>query len=51
MTDPIFEQIEAFRCPRASLAAERRNRGHTLYNARSGTSVARLRTTNTDVLH
>ena len=51
MTDPVIEQIEAFRCRRGSLAAERRNRGYTLYNARSGTAVARLRTTDTDVLH
>ncbi len=45
MNDPIIQQIEAFRCRRASLTAERRNRGYTLYNARSGAAVTRLRTT------
>jgi len=48
MTDPIIEQIEAFRCCRGSLTAERRNRGYTLYNARSGAPVARLRPTDTE---
>ncbi|HZE16724.1 MAG TPA: hypothetical protein VE197_14045 [Mycobacterium sp.] len=48
MSDPIIEQIEAFRCRRGSLTAERRNRGYTLYNARSGAPVARLRPTDTE---
>jgi hypothetical protein len=43
MTDPIIEQIENFRCRRGRLAAERRNRGYTLYRAASGMPVARLR--------
>ena len=45
MSDPIVEQIEAFHCRRGNLTAERRNRGCTLYNARSGAPVARLRPT------
>jgi hypothetical protein len=48
MADLIVEQIEAFRCRRGSLIAERRNRGYTLYNAQSGAPVARLRLTNTE---
>src|ERR1700748_3020677 len=48
MSDPIVEQIEAFRCRRGDLTAERRNRGYTLYNARSGAPVARLRPTDTE---
>lgn len=48
MTDPVIEQIEAFRCRRGSLTADRRNRGYTLYNARSGAPVARLRPTDTE---
>jgi hypothetical protein len=45
MTDPIIQHIEAFRCGRGPLLAERRNRGYTLYHARSGGPVARLRPT------
>ena len=48
MNDPIIEQIEAFRCRRGGLTAERRNRGYTLYNARSGALVARLRPTDAE---
>jgi len=48
MSDPIIEQIEAFRCHRGSLTAERRSRGYTLYNVRSGAAVARLRPTDTE---
>jgi hypothetical protein len=48
MIDPIVEQIEAFRCRRGSLIAERRNRGYTLHNARSGAPVARLSPTDTE---
>jgi hypothetical protein len=48
MNDPIIQQIEAFRCPRGSLTAQRRNRGYTLYNAQSGSLVARLRPTDTE---
>ena len=36
-------RIESFRCRRGQLAAERRNRGYTLYRASSGAHVARLR--------
>lgn len=43
MTDPIVQRIEAFRCRRGRLLAERRNRGYTLYHADSGVPVARLR--------
>lgn len=45
MTDAIIQRIEDFRCPRGALFAERRNRGYTLYDARSGAPVARLRLT------
>ena len=43
MTDPIIQRIEAFQCSRGRLFAERRNRGYTLYHARSDAPVARLR--------
>jgi hypothetical protein len=43
MDDPIIQRIERFRCSRGSLFAERRNRGYTVYSARSGALVARLR--------
>jgi hypothetical protein len=45
MTDPIIQRIEAFRCCRGPLLAERRSRGYTLYHAGSGGPVARLRPT------
>ena len=43
MDDDVITRIAQFRSPRGSLVAERRNRGYTLYDARSGTPVARLR--------
>lgn len=45
MDDAIIQHIEAFRCARGTLLAERRNRGYTLYHASSGAPVARLRPT------
>lgn len=48
MTDLIIQRIENFQCRRGPLAAERRNRGHTLYRAASGIPVARLRPTGQD---
>ena len=48
MDDPIIQRIECFRCSRGTLFAERRNRGYTLYSARSGALVARLRPTGSD---
>lgn len=45
MNDPIAQRIERFRCSRGTLLAERRNRGYTLYSARSGALIARLRPT------
>jgi hypothetical protein len=45
MTDVIVQQIENFQCTRGALFAERRNHGYTLYDARSGVPVARLRST------
>lgn len=48
MADAIIQRIEHFRCPRGPLFAERRNRGYTLYDAKSGVPVARLRPTGTD---
>ncbi len=41
----MIQRIESFRCRRGKLAAERRNRGYTLYRATSGGPVARLRPT------
>jgi hypothetical protein len=41
--DPIIQRVEQFRYSRGSSFAERRNRGYTLYDARSGAPVARLR--------
>ena len=43
MDDHVITRIAQFRSPRGSLVAERRNRGYTLYDAQSGTPVARLR--------
>ena len=48
MTDPIIQRIESFRSRRGQLAAERRNRGYTLYHSGSGAPVARLRPTGQD---
>jgi hypothetical protein len=48
MDDPIILRIERFRCSRGVLFAERRNRGYTLYNANSGTPLARVRSVGTD---
>jgi len=48
MDDPVIQCIERFRCSRGSLFAERRNRGYTLYSARSGAPVARLRPAGAD---
>ena len=48
MDDPIIQRIECFRCSRGTLHAERRNRGYTLYSARSGALIARLRPTGSD---
>ncbi len=48
MDDGIIAKIGQFRCPRGALFAERRNRGYTLYDMRSGAPVARLRPTGRD---
>jgi hypothetical protein len=48
MDDPITQRIQRFRCSRGTLLAERCNRGYTLYSARSGALVARLRPTGSD---
>ena len=48
MDDPIIQRIECFRCSRGTLHAERCNRGYTLYSARSGALIARLRPTGSD---
>jgi hypothetical protein len=45
MDDPIIQCVEQFRCCRGALFAERRNRGYTLYDAKSAPPVARLRPT------
>ena len=41
MDDTMVQQIEAFRCSRGALLAERRNRSYTIYHANSGALVAR----------
>ena len=43
MADAIIQQIEQFQCPKGALFAERRSRGHTIYDVGSGAPVARLR--------
>jgi hypothetical protein len=48
MDDTIIQKIEQFRCSRGTLFAQRRNRGHTLYEVGSGAPVARLRPTRRD---
>jgi hypothetical protein len=48
MADAIIQHIERFHCPRGALFAERRNRGYTLFDARSAAPVARLRPTGRD---
>jgi len=48
MADPIIQRVENFHCSRGTLFAERRNRGYTLYDARSGAPVARLRPTGSE---
>jgi hypothetical protein len=48
MGDPIIQCVEQFHCSRGALFAERRNRGYTLYDARSGAPVARLRPTGSE---
>jgi hypothetical protein len=48
MDDTVIQRIERFRCSRGTLCAERRNRGYTLFSARSGALVARLRPTESD---
>ena len=48
MTDRIVQQVDGFRCARGVLFGERRNRGHTLYDAASGAPVARRRPTAND---
>ncbi len=48
MDDDVITRIARFKSPRGSLVAERRNRGYTLYDARSGAPVARLRPAKSD---
>jgi len=45
MTDDVLQRVERFHFPRGAVIPERRNRGYTLYHARSGAPVARLRPT------
>jgi len=45
VTDDILSRVERFHFPRGAVIPERRNRGYTLYHARSGAPVARLRPT------
>jgi hypothetical protein len=45
MTNDIAERIKRFRFPQGAVTCESRNRGYTLYHARSGVPVARLRST------
>ena len=41
--DEIIRQIEAFPFRRTPVAAERRNKGYTLFHAETGHPIARLR--------
>jgi hypothetical protein len=41
--DEIIRQIEGFPFRRAPVAAERRNKGYTLFHAETGHPIARLR--------
>jgi hypothetical protein len=41
--EEIIRRIERFPFPRAPVAAERRNKGYTLFHAETGTPIARLR--------
>ena len=44
----VITRIARFKSPRGSIVAERRNRGYTLHDARSGAPVARLRPAKSD---
>ena len=48
MDDAIIREVEQFHGARGTSHAERRNRGYTLYDVRSGAPVARLRSTGRD---
>ncbi len=45
MTDAIRERIEAYAWPRGGVEVVRAKQGYTLYNRRTGGSIARLRPT------
>ncbi len=42
-SDPVLEQIAAYPWPRGGITARRVNRGYSLFSARTGAPVARLR--------
>ena len=42
-SDPVLERIAAYPWPRGGITARRVNRGYSLYSARTGAPVARLR--------
>jgi hypothetical protein len=42
-SDPILERIAAYPWPRGSITARRVNRGYSLFSARTGAPIARLR--------
>ena len=43
MNDPVLERIAACPWPRGGIVARRMNRGYSLFSARTGASIARLR--------
>jgi hypothetical protein len=42
-SDPILERIAAYPWPRGRITARRVNRGYSLFSARTGAPIARLR--------
>lgn len=42
-SDPVLERIAAYPWPRGGITARRVNRGYSLFSARTGAPVARLR--------
>ena len=43
MNDPVLERIAVYPWPRGGIVARRMNRGYSLFSARTGAPVARLR--------
>ena len=43
MNDPVLERIATYPWPRGGIVARRMNRGYSLFSARTGAPIARLR--------